>query len=107
LITELSLKDAQKIVDEWIEEKGLKLSEYAKFCRLVEEVGELGEAMTVKMGERKAGCGSKRLADHSDLGEELGDILFSLIEIANVFNINLESCFDLTIQRYDKKVKKG
>ena len=103
---ELDLKNLQKIVKNWVKTKGFKWSAYAEFCHLVEEVGELGEALTVKQGERQAGSGYEGLADHSDLEEEIGDILFSLIGIANRFNIDLENCFNSTIKRYDKKVDK-
>jgi NTP pyrophosphatase (non-canonical NTP hydrolase) len=102
----LDLKLLQKDVKKWTDTKGFKWSAYAEFCHLVEEVGELGEALTVKHGEREAGSGSKGLADHSDMKEELGDVLFSLIVIANRFGIDLENCFNSTIRRYNKKIEK-
>lgn len=98
------LKEAQLKVKKWTNKNGFKWSVYADFCHLVEEVGELGEALTVKQGERKAGSGSKGLADHSDVNEEIGDILFSLMAIANRFKVNLDDCLGLTIDRYNKKL---
>jgi NTP pyrophosphatase (non-canonical NTP hydrolase) len=101
-----TLKQVQEISEKWINEKGFKWSAYAEYCHLVEEVGELGEALVVKHGERKPGPGEKGEADHWNLGEEIGDVLFSTIVLANRFNIDLEECFNKTIVRYDKKVEK-
>lgn len=62
-----SLKDAPQIVKDWTGKYGFKWSTYAAYCHLVEELGELGEAITVAQGERKAGSGEESLADHSDM----------------------------------------
>lgn len=102
----LTLKNAQKIVKEWIESKGSKWSAYAEYCHLVEEVGELGEALTVQQGERQPGSGEKGLADHHDMDEEIGDVLFSILVMANRLGIDAEACFNTTIERYNKKVEK-
>jgi hypothetical protein len=55
----LSMRGMQKISKDWIEQKNSTCSLYADFCHLVEEVGELGEALVVKHGEREAGDGEK------------------------------------------------
>ena len=98
--------DMQKISKDWMEQKGFKCSLYADFCHLVEEVGELGEALVVKHGEREPGDGEKGFADHYDIAEELGDVLFSTIVIANKCNVDLDMIFRKTIKRYDKKIEK-
>lgn len=97
----LTLKQAQKITKDWIGKKGFKWSAYAAYCHLVEEVGELGEAH----GEREAGSGELGYADHSDMEEELADVLFSIMDIANRYDIDLEESFKKTMKRYDKKVE--
>lgn len=102
----ISLKDAQKAVKDWTAEFGLKWSTYAAYCHLVEEVGELGEAITVEQGERKTGSGEEGFADHSDMLEEVGDVLFCTIDMANRFGIDIEKCFSETLKRYDEKTKK-
>lgn len=100
-----TIKDIQKITKEWVNQKGFKWTSYAEYCHLVEEIGELGEALTVQHGERQAGSGSQGHADHSDMDEEIGDVLFSTIVMANRYNIDIEKCFNNTIKRYDKKIK--
>jgi len=101
-----TLNEIQKIAKNWVNEKGFKWSAYASYCHLVEEVGELGEALTVKEGERNAGTGEKGDADHSDMEEELADVMFSVFDLANRFNIDMEKSFDKAIIRYDKKVER-
>ncbi len=102
----ISLKDTQKAVKDWTDKYGFKWSTYAAYCHLVEELGELGEAITVEQGERKAGSGEEGLADHSNMLEEIGDVLFCTIDMANRFGIDIEECFSYTIKRYDEKMKK-
>ena len=79
----MTIEEMQDIVKWWIDEKGFKWSAYADYCHLVEEVGELGEALVVKHGERKSGTGEHGHADHDDMEEEIADVLFSTIVIAN------------------------
>ncbi|MBN1503356.1 hypothetical protein JW930_07490 [Candidatus Woesearchaeota archaeon] len=105
MIEMTELNGLQIRVKEWTSEKGFKWSDYAAYCHLVEEVGELGEALVVKHGERKSGTGQIGDADHYDIEEEIGDVLFSTIALANRFNIGLDHCLDKTFDRYDKKVK--
>ncbi len=101
----MELKELQKQIKKWTDQKGFKWSSYAEYCHLVEEVGELGEALTVQHGERQAGSGNKGDANHSDMEEEIGDVLFSTIVIANRYKLDLEKVFDKTIKRYDKKIE--
>jgi NTP pyrophosphatase (non-canonical NTP hydrolase) len=100
------MKIIQKKVKNWIAKKGFEWSVYAEYCHLVEEVGELGEAIVVQQGERKPGKGSDALADHSNVDEEIGDSLFTLIVLSNMLNLDIERCFDNTIKRYNQKVEK-
>lgn len=102
----LTLKKVQQIIKDWTDTKEFKWSAYGEYCHLVEEIGELGEALTVQQGERSAGSGTEGLADHSDMDEEIGDVLFSTLIIANRFGIDMEKCFSRTIERYNKKVEK-
>ena len=76
-MTSKSLSELQKEVKEWAEKFNFRWSNYVQYIHLVEEVAELGEALTVQRGDRKAGPGESALADHSDPKEELGDVLFN------------------------------
>lgn len=101
-----SLKAVQRTVREWTDQNGFKWSDYAAYCHLVEELGELGEAITVQQGEREAGSGLAGLADHADVAEEIGDVLFCTIDMANRLGVDIEQCFAETMKRYDQKTKK-
>ena len=103
-MNKVTLNGSQKVVKDWVKRKGFKWSTYAQYCHLVEEVGELGEALTVHEGERKAGSGSNALADHASLQEEFGDVLFSTLALADRLGIDAEDCFKLAIKRYDRKI---
>jgi len=105
-----SLKDNQKEVKELTKKFNFNWSNYVQFVHLVEEVGELGEALTVHNGDRKAGSGEKALADHVDLEEEFGDVFYTLLEMCNQLNIDLTTALEKTFERYNKKLnrlKKG
>jgi len=100
-----SLEDFEKQTKDVIKKFNYNWSLYAHFAHLVEEVGELGEAITVHTGERKAGSGKKALASHFDLREEIGDILFSTLAIATELNIDSTNALDIAFKRYGKKLK--
>lgn len=103
---EQSLNDYQKKVREVVEKFGLNWSNYVQYIHTMEELAELGEALTVYEGDRSAGSGEGALADHADLKEEIGDVLFSIMEQANKLNINLEDVMEETFRRYERKLEK-
>ncbi|MBI4129968.1 hypothetical protein HY468_01480, partial [Candidatus Roizmanbacteria bacterium] len=82
----MKLRDFQKKAAELIIKFNFNWSTYVEFIHLVEEVGELGEALTVYEGDRKAGNGKRALADHNDTEEEIGDVLFTLLILSNQLN---------------------
>ena len=102
-----SLEQYQKEVAELVKKFNFNWSAYVQYIHLVEEVGELGEALTVKQGDRKAGSGEKALADHEDIEEEIGDVLFSLIDLTNRYNLSLDKIMKNTFLRYQKKLIKS
>jgi NTP pyrophosphatase (non-canonical NTP hydrolase) len=101
-----SLKDFQKQTQEIINRFNFNWSTYVQYIHLVEEVAELGEAITVNEGDRKSGSGEKALADHSDLTEEIGDALFSVIAVANKLNIDSTQALEEAFKRYQLKLEK-
>ena len=100
------LEQYQKEVAELVKKFNFNWSAYVQYIHLVEEVGELGEAITVKEGDRKAGSGNKAQADHSNIEEEFGDILFTLMELANKYEISLSQIIEDTFVRYKNKLEK-
>ena len=101
-----TLKNLQKDVKDCAESFNFDWSNYVQYIHLVEDVAELGEALTVDQGDRKAGSGEQALADHTDPKEELGDILFTTLQLANQLNVNMEEVMRETFERYDGKLKK-
>lgn len=96
----LTFKDAQRLVDEWIgrfEEGYWRPLEM--LAALVEEVGELARGLNSLSGAKKPKPGETPV----DIAMELGDIIFSVICIANYYGINLEEAFTKVIEKYDKR----
>lgn len=100
-----TLEQYQKEVAELVKQFNFNWSTYIQYVHLVEEVGELGEALTVKEGDRQVGSGKKAQADHGNIEEELGDVLFTLIELANKYNVSLPKVMEDAFQRYQKKLR--
>ena len=85
----MTIKELQKQVDNWIKKHGVRyFNELTNMAILTEEVGELARVISRKYGEQSFKEGEK-----SNLAEEMSDILFVLICLANQTNIDLESAF--------------
>ncbi len=85
-----TLKNCQKIVDDWINTLGVRyFSELTNTAILMEEVGELARIMARQYGEQSFKENEKDL----DLAEEMADILFVLLCLANQTGIQLEDAF--------------
>lgn len=65
---------------------------------VVEEVGELSREINHRKGYKK-----KRNADDADLGLKLADLLFSLVCIANYYQVNLEEAVKAAMEKYTKR----
>lgn len=93
-----TLKDAQRAVDEWISqwEEGY-WPPLSNLARLTEEVGELAREINQTHGQkpRKDGDASDRIAD------ELGDILFVVITLANSLDVDLDDALRAVMRKYD------
>ena len=86
----MNIKDAQKLVDEWIKEHGVRyFNELTNMAILSEEVGEVAKIIARKYGEQSL----KENDNIDDLGDELSDVLFVLICLANQTGIDLEKSF--------------
>ncbi len=95
----MTIKDAQQRVDAWIKEYGVRyFNELTNMAILTEEVGEVARIMARKYGEQ-----SFKEGDKSDLGDELADVLWVLICIANQTGIDLSEALE---KNFDKKTKR-
>ena len=80
----------QEQVDNWIKKYGVRyFDELTNMAILTEEVGEVARIISRKYGEQ-----SFKSSDKNDLGEELADVLFVVLCLANQTKINLQEAFD-------------
>lgn len=88
---EKDLNALQAQVDEWIKTVGVRyFSELTNMAMLTEEVGEVARIIARRYGEQ-----SEKESDKAkDLGDEMADVLFVLICLANQTGINLQEAFD-------------
>jgi NTP pyrophosphatase (non-canonical NTP hydrolase) len=92
----MTIQEAQKIVDEWIKKFGVRyFNELTNTTILMEEVGEVARIMARRYGEQSEKESDKAL----DLGDELADVLFVLICLANQTGINLEDALHKNLQK--------
>ena len=87
----MNLSQAQKAVDDWIQEHGVRyFDELTNMAQLTEEVGEVARIIARRYGEQSEKESDKR----KDLGEELADVLFVLLCLANQTDTDLQAAFD-------------
>ena len=82
----MTIEEAQKLVDDWITSKGVRyFNELTNMAMLTEEVGEVARIIARQYGEQSFKDSDKG----KQLSDELADVLFVLICLANQTNINL------------------
>jgi NTP pyrophosphatase (non-canonical NTP hydrolase) len=87
----MTIKEAQETVDQWINTTGVRyFSELTNTAILMEEVGEVARIMSRKYGEQSF----KKSDEAVDLGDEMADVLFVLICLANQTGIDLTSSLE-------------
>ena len=87
----MQIQDAQKAVDEWIKGHGVRyFNELTNMAQLTEEVGEVARIIARRYGEQS----EKESDKNKDLGEELADVVFVVLCLANQTGINLQDAFD-------------
>lgn len=97
---EKDLSALQAQVDEWIKTVGVRyFSELTNMAMLTEEVGEVARIIARRYGEQ-----SEKESDKAkDLGDEMADVLFVLICLANQTGINLQEAFDKNMTKKTKR----
>jgi len=92
----MTLNEAQNQVDEWINKFGVRyFSELTNMALLTEEVGELARIIARKFGDQSFKNDEEKL----DLSDEIADIMFVLICIANQTGVNLTQAFEKNIRK--------
>lgn len=96
----MDIKDAQLAVDNWIKEHGVRyFDELTNMAQLTEEVGEVARIIARRYGEQS----EKERDKNKDLGEELADVVFVILCLANQTGIDLQESFD---KKLDLKTKR-
>ena len=92
----MTINEAQQIVDSWIKTYGVRyFSELTNMTVLTEEVGELARVMARTYGDQSF----KNNELSKDLGDEMADVLWVLICLANQTGINLEEALKKNIEK--------
>jgi NTP pyrophosphatase (non-canonical NTP hydrolase) len=92
---DVTIRDMQRIVDQWVREYGVRyFSELTNMACLTEEVGELARVMARQYGDQ-----SFKAGERANLGEEMADVLFVLVCLANQTGVNLTEEFHKTMEK--------
>ncbi len=99
----MDIKNAQVAVDRWIQEYGVRyFNELTNMAQLTEEVGEVARIIARRYGEQS----EKESDAQKDLGEELADVLFVVICLANQTGIDLQEAFEKKMNLKAKRDQK-
>ena len=98
---EITIREAQKMVDDWIKTYGVRyFSELTNMTVLTEEVGELARIMARKYGDQSFKEGEKH-----DLGDEMADVLWVLMCLANQTGVDLTVALNNNIEKKTSRDK--
>lgn len=96
----MTIEEAQVLVDNWIKQKGVRyFNELTNTALLMEEVGEVARIMARKYGEQSA----KSSEQDMDLGDEMADVLFVLICLANQTGIDLTVALEKNLEKKNNR----
>ena len=96
----MTIKEAQQIIDQWINTTGIRyFNELTNMAILSEEVGEVARIIARQYGEQS----SKKTDEEKDLGDELADVMFVVICLANQTGIDLTAALEKNIEKKTKR----
>ena len=97
----MTIEEAQKTVDEWIKTYGVRyFSELTNMAVLTEEVGEMARVMARRYGDQSFKAGEK-----DNLADEMADVLWVLLCIANQTGTKLTEAFEKNLQKKTERDK--
>ena len=98
----MEIKEAQNLVDQWIKTNGIRyFNELTNMAILTEEVGEVARIISRKYGEQSF----KNKEEEINLADELADVLFVLICLANQTGVNLTDAFHKNLAKKTNRAK--
>ncbi len=99
-LNDVTIREAQNAVDTWIKTIGVRyFSELTNLAQLVEEVGEVSRIMARTYGEQSF----KSDEAETDLGDELADVMFVLICIANQTGVDLTTALQKNLKKKTRR----
>lgn len=100
-MTIMTIKEAQEAVDQWIKEYGVRyFNELTNMAILTEEVGELARIMSRKYGEQ-----SFKPGEPTDPADEMADVLWVLLCLANQTGVDLTAALERSIEKKTRRDK--
>jgi NTP pyrophosphatase (non-canonical NTP hydrolase) len=100
---QLTIKQAQKKVDEWIKSHGVRyFNELTNMAILTEEVGEVARMISRQYGEQSF----KKKESDKELSDELADVMFVIICLANQTGVDLTKAFEKNMEKKTKRDNK-
>ena len=97
----MTIQEAQERVDQWIKTYGVRyFNELTNMACLTEEVGELARVIARKYGEQ-----SFKDGESQDVSEEMADVLWVLICLANQMGVDLTAALEASIEKKTKRDK--
>ena len=102
----MTIHDAQESVDRWIKEYGVRyFSELTNMAVLTEEVGELAKIIARRYGDQSWKAGDERAADNGQkaMGDEMADVLWVLLCLANQTGVDLTEELQKSIEKKTKR----
>ena len=96
ILIKTTIKEAQETVDQWIKTIGVRyFNELTNMAMLTEEVGEVARIIARRYGEQS----EKESDKNKDLGDEMADVLFVLICLANQTGVDLTAALDKNLAK--------
>lgn len=97
--TDITLREAQQMVDNWIETYGVRyFSELTNMAILTEEVGELARIMARKYGDQ-----SFKAGEDTDPADEMADVLWVILCLANQTGVDLTAALQRNMQKKTRR----
>ena len=97
------MKELQKQVDQWVAQYKIGYFKPLEIlARLTEELGELAREINHRFGPKQKKASEK----NQELGDEMADIIFTLICLANSLDIDLDNHFQRVMNKYNKRDKR-
>lgn len=100
-MADYTLQQVQTLVDAWVERSGGYWHPLAQLARLVEELGETARLVNHLYGDKP----KKSSEQEQELGEEIADLFFTLICLANQTGVDLQASFEQVMQKIEVRDK--